>query len=201
MNRHVVLPALSALLAALLTGACATAPTPRYYTLSPLAAASPSPAGATDAPSLAIAPITLPAAVDRAEMVVRTAPNRVDVLDNHRWAESLRQEIARTVADDLARRLPGTRVAAYPQYAARDARYTVLLDIQRFESEPGQAATLDVQWSLRREADGRSRSGRTSVREATAGTDIDALAAAHSRALARLADDLAQAVRGDSAQP
>jgi len=67
--------------------------------------------------------------------------------------------------------------------------------VRRFESVPGEAATLDAVWTLRRTKDGKSQTGRTTVREPAPEQGYDALAAAHSRALARLSRDIADAVR------
>ena len=57
-------------------------------------------------------------------------------------------------------------------------------------------------WIVRRAKDGRSQTGRTTVREPTGDKSFDALAAAHSRALARLSQDVADAIRAlDRAAP
>ena len=54
---------------------------------------------------------------------------------------------------------------------------------------------LDAVWTVRRGRDGRTETRRTSVREAVQENGYDALATAHSRALARLSRDIADAVR------
>jgi hypothetical protein len=71
----------------------------------------------------------------------------------------------------------------------------VLVDIQRFESVRGDAVTIDAEWSVRPAKGGAPRNGRSVVRQAATGKDYDALAAAHSKALAALSDEIAQAVR------
>ena len=76
-----------------------------------------------------------------------------------------------------------------------DADYRVAIEVQSFESAPGDAATLNAVWIVRRTRDGRSEIGRTTVREPTADKSYDALAAAHSRALSRMSQDIAAAVR------
>jgi hypothetical protein len=43
--------------------------------------------------------------------------------------------------------------------------YRVSIEVQTFESAPGQMATLDAVWILARIVDGKSRTGRTTVRE------------------------------------
>jgi hypothetical protein len=53
---------------------------------------------------------------------------------------------------------------------------------------------LDAVWTVRRTKDGKAETGRVTVREAVQEKSYDALAAAHSRALARLSRDIADAV-------
>jgi uncharacterized protein len=50
-------------------------------------------------------------------------------------------------------------------------------------------------WTVRRGKDGKAETGRTTAREPMPEKSYDALAAAHSRALARLSQDIAAAVR------
>lgn len=188
MIRPMISFALLALLAA-----CGSSPAPRYYTLgSEAPAAAP---GEASAASVWVAPVTLPEAVDRPQLVVRVAPNRVAILDQHRWAEPLGGAIARTIAADLAALLGGARVSADSQHAADGAEIRVLVDVQRFESVPGRKVTIEALWSVRRSADAEPRRGRSLLSEAAAGPDYDALAAAHGRALAALSRDIAQAIR------
>ena len=84
----------------------------------------------------------------------------------------------------------------FQQSQNADADYRVAIDVQTFESAPGDAATLSALWTVRRVKDGKTQSGRTTVREPTTGQGYDALAAAHSRALGRLSRDIADAIRG-----
>ena len=51
-----------------------------------------------------------------------------------------------------------------------------------------------------RSAGGDTRSGRTVAREAVADKSFDALAAAHSRALATMSGDIAAAIRAEAAE-
>ena len=57
--------------------------------------------------------------------------------------------------------------------------YRVCVEVQTFESAPGQMATLDAVWVVTRAVDGGSRTGRTTVREPAPQPGYDALAAAH----------------------
>jgi len=99
------------------------------------------------------------------------------------------------VAANLVVMLGTPRVALSPQMLNGAVDYRAAIEVQRFESTPGQAATLDAVWTVSRDGDGKSRMGRTTVREAAADNSYDALAAAHSRAVARMSQDIAEAVR------
>ena len=87
------------------------------------------------------------------------------------------------------------RVTLSPPALSADADYRAAIEVQNFESAPGEAATLDAVWSVVRARDAKSWTGRTTVRETTTGQGYDAVAAAHSRALARLSQEVAEGVR------
>lgn len=76
-----------------------------------------------------------------------------------------------------------------------DVAYRAVIEVQGFDSALGEAAVLDAVWTVRRTKDGRTETGRTTVREAVQENGYDALVAAHSRAVARLSRDIADAVR------
>lgn len=75
-----------------------------------------------------------------------------------------------------------------------DADCRVKIEVQSFESYLGEAAILDAVWTVRCRDDGTAKTGRTRVSEPTEGEGYDALAAAHSRAVARLSQDIADAL-------
>jgi uncharacterized lipoprotein YmbA len=76
----------------------------------------------------------------------------------------------------------------------------VRVDIQQFESVPGDAVTVDAHWSVRRFGDDNALTGRSLVREPVTGGDWNALVAAHSRALASVSRDIAKAIQGGMPQ-
>jgi uncharacterized lipoprotein YmbA len=178
----------------LLAGACGSPPKERHYTLTPARAAAPA-AGAASAPSVAVGPITLPEIVDQPQVVVQAGANQVTRYDLHRWASPLKSEIARVIAANLAQDLGTTRVWVYAQTALPNPDYQVLVDVQRFDSALGDAVTIDVLWTVRGAAGTAPKTARSSVREPVSGAGFDPLVAAHSRALARVSRDIADAIR------
>src|SRR5262249_38285127 len=93
--------------------ACGMSPTARFYTVDAVAVPDGSPAVTYSRP---VGPVTVPAAVDRAQLVVQTAPNRVDFDEFNRWAAPLDDGIAAAVAQDLGVLLgsPNVVAGAYP---------------------------------------------------------------------------------------
>ena len=102
------------------------------------------------------------------------------------------------VAGDLVVLLGTTDVAAAP-FANFDPAYTVTIEVQRFASIPGEASIVEAVWTVHKTAGGKTRSGRSVGREAVQGDSREALAAAHSRALASISGDIATAVRSEAA--
>jgi uncharacterized lipoprotein YmbA len=174
----------------ILAAGCASTPDSRFYRLS----AVPAPAATSSELSVAVGPVSVPAMVDRPQIVVSMGPNRVWLDEFNRWASPLQSGISRAVAENLVSMLGTPRVALSSQTLIADVKYRVVIAVQSFESAPGEAATLDAVWAVTRSKDGKVQTGRTTVREPASEKGYDALVAAHSRAVARLSRDLADAV-------
>jgi len=187
---------IAASLLGILTIGCASTP-PRFYTLS----ADLAPAALAPNVSVVVGPVSIPAQVDRPQMVLTEGPNRVRLDEYNRWASPLEDAIASVVAEDLASLLGTPRVTLYPDTASTDADYRVRIEVQQFESVPGSTATLSAVWTISRTEDGRTETGRTRVREPAPGPGYEDLAAAHSRALGRLSRDLASTLELLSRRP
>jgi uncharacterized lipoprotein YmbA len=165
---------------------CTATPASRFYTLS----ATSGPAAPSSNLSIAVGPVTVPAVIDRPQIVVNAGANQVRLDEFNRWAAPLQNNIARVVAENLVAMLGTPRVTL----SSADADYRAAIEVQSFESSPGEAAMLDAVWTVRRTRDGKGETGRTTVRETVQEKSYAALAAAHSRAVARLSQDLAAAV-------
>ena len=189
MGRIAMPVVLCALIA--VAGGCGSTPPSHFYTLS----ATIKPAAMSSSVSVSVGPVGVPAMVDRPEIVVRTSANEVWLDEFNRWASPLEDSLGRVVAENLVGMLGTPHVTVFPQTGAANADYRVVIQVQTFQSAPGEAAVLDAVWTVRRSKDAKAQTGRTSIREATQGKGYDALAAAHSRAVAQLSREIADAVR------
>ncbi len=183
---------IAAVLAALIACACSsTEPKIDFYSLSQ----PPGPAPTSPASSLSIhiGPVTVPEAVDRQQMVIRLDDNRVNIDDEHRWVEPLKNAIPSVIADSVARELNTPKVLISRQSSALEIDYRVAIDVQHFDSMAG-GVSEDVLWTIRSRKAQEPRLGRSFVQEGASG-GAEGIAAAHARALQRVAHDIAQAIR------
>lgn len=174
-----------------LAAGCSTPPPSRFYTLAATATSTSAPQPSTLV--IAVGPVTVPSVVDRPEFVVSTGPNEVRLDDFNRWASPLQDGLSRAIAENLVAILGTPRVVRFPQTLATEPDYRVAVEVRTFESTPGKSTALDAVWTVRRAKDGKTSTGRTSARESVSESGYDALAAAHSRAVARLSEDIANA--------
>ena len=176
--------------------ACYSTPSPRYYALGAgppapglkiagAGSAATAPAVTAGGSTVVVDVVAIPAAVDRPQFVLSGEGNEVSIDDDHRWAGPLQSSVAEVLARDLmGSEKPG----------ASSARYRVEVEILAFESRLDEDVRLEATWKIRRD-DGASSSGLSRVREPAPGRDFSALAAAHSRAISRLANEIALAIR------
>jgi uncharacterized protein len=184
-----------------LSNACGTSPKVTFYTLASTTALRPAIGDVEHnvRTRVAVGPVKVPEMVDRPQFVVRQSSNRVDVLEQHRWAQSLRTEIARVIAADLQGQLRDVQVASSSEYAGRHADYSIAIDIEQFDAVPGQGVIVQAVWTIRRTTGLILQSARTLVREPVHGSDIEQLAVAYGQALAAISVRIGQAAQ--SLQP
>jgi uncharacterized lipoprotein YmbA len=178
---------------ALASGCSTTSPRTHYHTL--VAPLPPSGAGARalPAPSLQVQvlPVAVPAQVNVPQIVVRNADDSLSVLEYERWIGPLSDEIRDAVALRIEQALAQAAPAAQP---VADHTWRVRIDVQRFDSMLGRAASQQLQWSLRATGGGPALRCHASY-EQPVGPGVGALAAGHRALVERLGDVIGQALK------
>lgn len=130
--------------------------------------------------------------LDRSEIVRNQADYRLSIGANERWGEPLGQLVARTLAEDLNQRLPGTSVFTAAGAISADPDITIEMDLQRFDADATGQVVLLAQVAVTR-TPGRDHAAAQTVRLVVAPVDSSttALVAALSVALGQLADRIA----------
>ena len=163
----------------------------KYYRLS---SDGPAPTG-TAGLSVGVGPVTLPGYLDRAELVFQSTANEFQVpLDAH-WTGSLKDNISAVLAANLGARLHSGNVVGFPWNNALRLRYTVAVDVTRFNAISGQGAVLEVSWRVLNADGGLISRHNASYEEKVQGDGYDAVVTAESRLLSRLSDDMAASLR------
>ena len=178
-----------ALALALGAPACASSPPDRFYALPSPTASAGQAAGATRL--VLVTQAVVPEAVDRPQLVLQDGEQRLIILEQHRWAEPLRTGVARVIAAELERRLPGTRVATRQDAIGRPD-CLVNLDVRRLEAKLGVEVIVDTLWSVAC-AGAAPRTGHSLVRERLAGRHPDAVVTATGQAVIRVGGEIARA--------
>ena len=138
-----------------------------------------------------------PGYLDRPEIVRNNADYRLRIPAGERWGEPVGDLIARTLAEDLTARMPGTSVFTSSGSISATADRTVELDVQRFDLDGQGQVVLLAQVAVSRGTSRSVASAQTvQVRVTPAGATTADMVAAMSAALGQLADRIAPMLRG-----
>lgn len=203
----------SAVMMAMLAGACAASPPPRLFVLSSLsspgaeprqfalAAAPEAASGASTAArrtttTIGVVPVTVAQYLDRPEIIVRRSPNELQILESDRWAEPIGANATRVLVENLSVLLSQSRVQTVPQRGAPRYAYELSLDLTAFEVDEAGAAVLAGDWTLVDPASGVARAGGRLNKSIVVGREAggDAIAAAMSRNLVEASKDIAREI-------
>lgn len=169
---------------------CAGFSAPRYYLMSPVPPAAP--ASVEKSPAVGVGPLTLADYLERQNIVTRETSSRIQVSPDHKWAAALDKQIAELLATDLGQRLGHDALPVYPWPPGTRVKYQLTAEISRF-IHYGDKVYLDASWRLLDGPSSVAASGSSRIEE-TADADYDAIVDAMSRAVARLADEIAAKV-------
>jgi uncharacterized protein len=181
MTRFLIPMAVCAALAA-----CSSTPTPRFHSL---LGAQPASEAAAPAFAVDLGPVGVPASVDQPQWVLRFPDDSLRVLEQERWVAPLRDEFRSALLHRWVQRWGGVDARTMVGTATLPV-WRVRVDVTRMESAVGRESWLEATWSLTPAARGGEAIACTSiVRESSSGDALD-LAAAHRRAVVRLADEI-----------
>lgn len=185
-----------ALIAALGLGlsACTSTATHYYTLIAPMDArvkvASPA------AFQFEMLPVLMPVQVDQPPLVVRQGDGALAILDAERWGSPLGDEFHDALTGQLERRFGARDMAGLPKDLVRPV-LSLRTDVRRFESVLDRYAMIDVVWSLGLRGNDAKRQSLTcsNVLREPAGVGMENIVLAHQRAVARLADTIANTAR------
>ena len=186
------------LAAAAAVSSCAPLLPTRLYTLVPAEVGAAQ--GGDEAPSgptLGLDPVTLPAYLDRSEIVTRAGSHQVRLGEFDKWVEPL-QPMFRRLLEERLREAAGARevVTVPPPAGVAEPRHAVAVEVERFDADEAGRVVLDARWRVYRPATGRivEAARERIVVQGAPPPDYPALVVAMGRAVGQLADVIASAL-------
>ena len=157
---------------------------------------SPAPTGSAGM-AVGVGPVTLPAYLDRGELVFMSGANEVQIPAKVHWAGTLQDNITRTLAADLGRGIGSSNVLPYPWGANVKLRYQVTVDVRQFHAVSGGEAILEAAWRIQSPEDGQVlRRQNVRMHERIVGDGYEPVVMAESRLVERLAETISRSLPG-----
>jgi uncharacterized lipoprotein YmbA len=169
-----------------------------YWTLAPVG-----PAGASDLAAgasstvreriLAVGPVSLPAYLDRAEILQRTGSHQVTLERFDHWAGTLEEQMPRVLAQDIMTLSPSTLAVPYPVLGGGRPGLQLMVTVLAFEVDAAGELQLQASWNLVNTNNGVSVARRwTRLSESAGDGSVEQIVAAMSRALVKLAQGVVE---------
>jgi uncharacterized lipoprotein YmbA len=130
---------------ALALASCASQPD-RFYTLSALPDA---PRASAHSPTIhVILKVTVPAALDRREMVLQTSNDEVLILEHERWATTFSDQVSNILGRDMENRRGDVLVESRDFGRATPAPVTIKVDLVQMSARKGASALIEAHWRI-----------------------------------------------------
>ena len=134
-----------------LLGGCASSPPTQFYVLEALSSPVTQTVSSEKKTAIGIGPLTLPAELGGRQIVTKKTDNSINMAEFHQWAAPLQENVIAVLSKNIANLQPNALVKAYPWSVYGNMDYRVIIDITRFDSQLGQSATLEANWSIMEE--------------------------------------------------
>jgi uncharacterized lipoprotein YmbA len=192
------LPAILAIAAIFVGGCMVRSQTPHFYTLTPMQPDEviSKPVSPAQNAVIGIGPVKLADYLDQSDLVTRTSDNQLVKAEYDRWAGSFKNDFINVLAENIGFLVPTERIYLYPWRGSVPIGYQVALEVIRCDGRLGDAAWLVARWSVFGGSEKKLlKMHRSSIREPVSGPDYAALVAAQSRAVAKLSQEIAKAIK------
>ncbi|MBL4774440.1 MAG: membrane integrity-associated transporter subunit PqiC [Mariprofundus sp.] len=139
------------LLLLLFVSSCST-PVSQYYVLNTIAmnASDSAHVQQNNALQISIRQLEIPRYLDRPRIVTRDADNHLRISEYHQWGGRLRDDLSRTLSDNLAQYLGSVGVRTAPFQGSMQADISLFIDIRQFELLADGRVHLKVRWHVQR---------------------------------------------------
>jgi uncharacterized lipoprotein YmbA len=169
-----------------------------FYVLNSLQSSEETTPAIAKLPDLAIGvgPVRIPQYLERPQIVRRASQNQLGMAEFAQWAEPIRVNISRVMAENLSVLLATKQVSLFPWLKSINIDYQIVLEITRFDGNPENEALLRAKWSVfGKEGKEMLTSDFSNYSEPIKANDTEALIAAQSRTVEQLSREIAGALK------
>ncbi len=136
--------------------------------------------------AIGLGPVRCPTLIERPQIVTRTAPNKVEHSEFHRWGGNLCQDFLNVLSDNISVLTRSHKILIYPWPTAFHPAYRIEFDVHRFDGKLGGAVLLNVTWTIMTQGNDALYVKRSVIEQQTKADDYASLVDAKSQALASL---------------
>jgi uncharacterized protein len=148
-------------------------------------------------PVVGIGPVKLADYLDQSQIVTRTTDNQLVKTEFNRWVGPLKNNFINVLADNIGFLVPTEQIQFYPWRTSVPIDFQVSVDVVRCDGRLGESAWLESRWSIFQGPEKKLlKTMRSSISEPVTGAAYSDLVAAQSRAVGRLSQEIAQAIKG-----
>ena len=141
---------LGSIVTVMLLANCAATPDTHFYAISSGLTDQRVQTPTTDEMGLRVGPFEFPAYLQRPNIVTRSAGDRIDVSEFHRWAGSLEDDFYHALGSNLGVLLNTSRISVFPAEMRFEPDYYLSGEVVRFDGDLGGSLTLEVRWMINR---------------------------------------------------
>ncbi|MCK9394642.1 MAG: PqiC family protein [Methylobacter sp.] len=134
-----------------LLSACLSTPPTDFYVLEPLSEPPPLSTATEKKRQIGIGPVSIPALLERKQIVTRLPDNSVKIAEFHQWASPLKDNVAQVLTHNLATLQADDLIRAYPWSAYGTVDYRIIIDIIRFDTHPEKTVNFEARWAIMNE--------------------------------------------------
>lgn len=174
---------------------CADSPNVEFYVLEPVTKIALPIRENTKQNTIGIGPVTVPALLERKQIITRSSDNTVKIAEFQQWASPLQDSLLQTLSRNLSGFQAKHIIRAYPWAAHGTVDLQVIVDFIRFDTTPGKSANLEANWTIKNETSRNSlKSGHSVINRAMTDTSYPGTVKALSAVLGDFSRELAGAL-------
>ncbi|WP_300670648.1 membrane integrity-associated transporter subunit PqiC [Desulfoluna sp.] len=177
---------------------CLSSPSPAvtYHLLHPAAVPAEETGSWDPSMYVVVGPVVLPSHLDRPQIVARRMNHTLLLNDYQRWAEPLREGIARAVAENLSRLTGAEKFFIYPFDTPKGGvSMQVFMDVVRFDTDEAGNAFFDLRWGVKNGKRQTLTTAHTTLQRKVGGADQPARVEALSRLISVFSSEVVETLR------